>query len=106
MRTIRAKIVRRLTRLAIRQVVRVDRALAGRRIPIQHRPPMNAARALAVERTRAYLREKRKARSSHRPKRMRTAAGFPARGLPRGRPEGSRRAAMEEQSRPAQKKSL
>ena len=77
MSTIRTKIIRRLTRLAVRQVVRVDRALAGRQTPIRSRTRKNAALAKQIERTQAYLEKKREARAIHRPKRARTAAGSP-----------------------------
>ncbi len=49
MSTIRAKIVRRLKRLAIRQVVRFDRALAGRKKGIPSRVPKNPAQARTIE---------------------------------------------------------
>ncbi len=70
MRTMRAKIIRGLTRLALRQALRAARALAGRRTPIRSRTPKNPSLACAVASTRAYLSQKRKARAVHRPKRM------------------------------------
>ena len=69
MRTIRTKIVRCLTRLAIRQVVRFDRALAGRKKGIPSRVPKNPAQARTIEWQKTYLRQKRKTGTSYRPKR-------------------------------------
>ena len=70
MSIIRTKIVRRLTRLAVRQVVRVDRALAGRMKGVPSRVPKHPQLARIIERRKTYLGQKRKTGTIYRPKRI------------------------------------